>query len=104
LRQEDIDKIVTTYLNRQDVEKYAHVATMAEIRENDYNLNIPRYVDTFEEEAPVDTAKLLADMKSISAEEAQVNQELKDMMADLVVTNPDDQKILDELRGVLDND
>lgn len=102
LRQEDIDKIVTTYLAHEDVDKYAHVATMAEIEENDYNLNIPRYVDTFEEEAPIDTAELLANMKSLSAEEDQLTGELKEMMADLVVTHPEDQKILDDLKGVLD--
>lgn len=102
LRQVDIDKIVQTYLNRTDVEKYAHVASLAEIQENDYNLNIPRYVDTFEEEPPVDTAKLVADVKAISVEETQLKANLKDMMADLVVTNPKDQQILDDLKEVLD--
>lgn len=102
LRQEDIDKIVGTYLARKDVEKYAHVATMDEIRDNEYNLNIPRYVDTFEEEEPVDTAKLLESMKSVSEEERHLTADLKDMMADLVVTHPEDQQILDNLKGVLD--
>ena len=51
LSKENIDKIVETYKKREDVEKYAHVATFEEIKENDFNLNIPRYVDTFEEEA-----------------------------------------------------
>lgn len=46
-RQEDIDKIIETYRKREDVSRYSHVATMAEVIENDYNLNIPRYVDTF---------------------------------------------------------
>lgn len=102
LRQEDIDKIVDTYLARKDSDKYSHVATMDEIRENDYNLNIPRYVDTFEEEEPIDTAKLLESMKTLSNEETQLKAELKEMMADLVVTNPEDQKVLDDLRGVID--
>lgn len=101
LRQQDIDKIVETYLARADVEKYAHVASMDEIRENDYNLNIPRYVDTFEEEPPVDTTKLLTDMKSLSEEETKLTAELKTMMADLVATHPEDQKTLDELKEVL---
>jgi type I restriction enzyme M protein len=102
LRQEDIDKIVDAYLARKDSDKYSHVATMDEIRENDYNLNIPRYVDTFEEEEPIDTAKLLESMKTLSNEETQLKAELKEMMADLVVTNPEDQKVLDDLRGVID--
>ena len=53
LSEENINKIVETYHNREDVDKYAHVATIEEIKENDYNLNIPRYVDTFEEEVVV---------------------------------------------------
>ena len=54
LRKKDIDKIVESYVKREDIEKYAHKATMDEIKENDFNLNIPRYVDTFEEEPKVD--------------------------------------------------
>jgi type I restriction enzyme M protein len=49
LREVDIEKIVKTYKDRVDIDKYSHVATKEEIEENEYNLNIPRYVDTFEE-------------------------------------------------------
>ncbi|MCG4889551.1 SAM-dependent methyltransferase, partial [Parabacteroides distasonis] len=54
LLDEHIDKIVSTYKKREDIERYAHVASFDEIQENDININIPRYVDTFEEEEPVD--------------------------------------------------
>ncbi len=54
LRPEDVAKIAQTYRERQADDKYAHLATLDEIRTNDYNLNIPRYVDTFEEEAEID--------------------------------------------------
>ncbi len=57
LRPRDIDKIVQTYRQRSEEDKYSYKATLSEIAENDYNLNIPRYVDTFEEEEPVDLAK-----------------------------------------------
>jgi len=50
LTQDNIDKIAATYRNRATIEKYSHLATLEEIAENDYNLDIPRYVDTFEEE------------------------------------------------------
>lgn len=60
-----IQRIVDTYIARQDVEKYAHVATLEEIRENGYNLNIPRYVDTFEEDDEIDLAKVRADLVAI---------------------------------------
>lgn len=54
MTDEDIDKIVGAYEDRKDVDKFCHIAKLDEIRENDYNLNIPRYVDTFEEEEPID--------------------------------------------------
>ena len=57
LEQEHIDKIVDAYVKRVDIDKFVHVADMSEIIENGYNLNIPRYVDTFEEEEPVDCDK-----------------------------------------------
>lgn len=81
LRDEDIDKIIKTYKERKDVEKYAHLASIEEIRENDFNLNIPRYVDTFEEEEPIDLEevnKLLEqDNKEIAELEAKINEQLK---------------------------
>ncbi|BDR57448.1 type I restriction-modification system subunit M [Xylocopilactobacillus apis] len=101
LRQEDIDKIITTALERQDVDKYAHVASMQEIIDNDYNLNIPRYVDTFEEEVPVDAKALLSDMREINKEEAKLTAEINQMMEELVGTNPDAQETLDLLKQVL---
>ncbi|MBT9262687.1 type I restriction-modification system subunit M [Lacticaseibacillus paracasei] len=104
LREEDINKIVEAYLAHHDIDKYAHVATMDEIRENDYNLNIPRYIDTFEEEEPVDSAELLSSMKALSKEENRLTTDLKEMMSDLVVTHQEDQQILDELREVLDHE
>ncbi|WP_027950977.1 type I restriction-modification system subunit M [Haliea salexigens] len=54
LSEDNLKKIVDTYKQRQDVDKYAHVASPEEIKENDFNLNIPRYVDTFEEEEEID--------------------------------------------------
>ena len=68
LRDEDIDRIVTTYRERSTQEKYSYVAPLAEIEDNDYNLNIPRYVDTFEPEPPVDLAAVSAELKAIGRE------------------------------------
>lgn len=50
----DIDRVMKAYNDRKDVAKFAHVASLEEIRKNNYNLNIPRYIDTFEEEEPID--------------------------------------------------
>lgn len=65
LEDEHIEKIVKAYTDRADIPKFAHVATMAEIEENGWNLNIPRYVDTFEEEEPVDLVAVKAEIKEI---------------------------------------
>src|SRR5690606_24228129 len=54
LLPEHLDKIVAAFEKRENIEKYAHVATLQQIKDNDYNLNIPRYVDTFEAEAEID--------------------------------------------------
>lgn len=72
LRPEDITKIISTYkcyasgsLSEAEVEKYSHVALLSEIAENDYNLNIPRYVDTFEEEEAVDLKTVSLELKNL---------------------------------------
>ena len=65
MRAEDITKIIDTYKKRNDQDKYSHVAALKEIIENDYNLNIPRYVDTFEEEVAVDLKKVSKELDKI---------------------------------------
>ncbi|WP_442955631.1 N-6 DNA methylase [Paenibacillus sp. LX16] len=81
LTDKNINKIIETYRNRVDVDKYAHVASLEEIKENEFNLNIPRYVDTFEEEQVIDLAevnKLLEqDKQEIAELEAKINEHLK---------------------------
>ncbi|WP_251213071.1 type I restriction-modification system subunit M [Adlercreutzia murintestinalis] len=81
LKPEHIEKIVETYKKRQDVDKYAHVASRDEIKENDYNLNIPRYVDTFEPEEEIDLAevqKLIEqDEKEIAELEKNIAEQLR---------------------------
>lgn len=67
ITDEDIERIVSAYTERKDIEKFCHVATMQEIEENDYNLNIARYVDTFEEEEPVDIVAKKAELAEITA-------------------------------------
>ena len=87
LRDEDIDKIMKTYTARQDVDKYAHVADMAEIEENDFNLNIPRYVDTFEEEAPIDIEATEKELADIDKQIADIMAQFNEMKAQLVKTD-----------------
>ncbi|MFD1631028.1 type I restriction-modification system subunit M [Pseudopedobacter beijingensis] len=76
LREEHIDKIVETYRNRTTIEKYSHLATLKEVEENDYNLNIPRYVDTFEAEEEIDIQAVMQEIKSLEAKRAELDKEI----------------------------
>lgn len=83
LSNANIDKVVETYKRRENVEKYAHVASFEEIKENEFNLNIPRYVDTFEEEEPVDMAAIGETVKDIRKEKAELESSLYEMISSL---------------------
>lgn len=83
LSKEHIDKIVETYKRRENVEKYAHVATFEEIKGNDFNLNIPRYVDTFDEEETIDMAKIGSTIQEIQKEKEKLESSLYNMISSL---------------------
>ena len=76
LTDEQVEKIVDTFIKRETIDKYSYVATIEEIKENDYNLNIPRYVDTFEEEEPIDLQAVSEKIASIDKEIAKLDDEL----------------------------
>lgn len=80
-----IEKIVKTYKAREEVEKYAHIAKLAEIEENDFNLNIPRYVDTFEEEEEVDIKQVNAVLVKVEAELVETEKKMKEYLRELGV-------------------
>ncbi len=88
LRDEDVDRIINTYRNRETVDKYSYVATLAEIAENDFNLNIPRYVDTFEEEPPVDLEAVSKDLKQIEDDLQYTNKTIADFCKQLNISTP----------------
>lgn len=83
LRTQDIEKIVATYESYQSSDKYSYVATAEEIRENDYNLNIPRYVDTFEEEALIDIDVVNTNIANIEAELKEVQAKMSEYLKEL---------------------
>lgn len=87
ITEENIEKIIDTYKNRKDVDKYAHVASYDEIKENDFNLNIPRYVDTFEPEPDIDVNEVKQNIADLDSEIAKVQKEFDEMAADLVETD-----------------
>ncbi len=77
LREEHIEKIIDTFRNRTVIEKYSHLATLKEVEENDFNLNIPRYVDTFEAEEEIDIQAVMAEIKSLEAKRAELDKEIE---------------------------
>ena len=83
LRQTDIDKILATYQARASVDKYAYLADFTELKENDFNLNIPRYVDTFEEEQEIDINAVQAEIVTLEAELADVKLQMAAYMKEL---------------------
>lgn len=87
LKDEHIEKILNAYIKREDIEKYAHVATYEEIVENGYNLNIPRFVDTFVEEEPIDIAQLSKEILETNKKIQQTEKEILTMLDELAVTD-----------------
>ena len=83
LRPEDIRKIVRTCRARASVDKYAYLATFAEIKENEFNLNIPRYVDTFEEEEEIDLMQVRREREQLKEELAALEVEMDGYLKEL---------------------
>ena len=88
LRQEDIEHIVSTYRKREGIGKFSHVAQRSEIEENDYNLNIPRYVDTFEEEEVVDLAAVTVQLVKEETELANTDKAISAFCKELGINPP----------------
>jgi len=83
LRDEDIEKIYEAYKNRKPIDKYAYLSSLNEIKENDFNLNIPRYVDTFEEEDEVDVNVVQREINQLEKELTGIQKEMKSYLEEL---------------------
>ena len=83
LNVDQIEKIKSAYSLRKDIDKFSHVASLEEIKKNDYNLNIPRYVDTSEEKEPVDLAQVVSELVQIESEIEATEKEFVAMLKDL---------------------
>lgn len=83
LRESDLQRILDTVQTRQNVDKYAYLASPAEIAGNDYNLNIPRYVDTFEEEAEIDLMAVRREREQLKAELARLEEQMAGYLKEL---------------------
>ena len=83
LTEDNIAKIIETYKTRESVDKYAYLASFDEIKENDFNLNIPRYVDTFEEEAEIDLDAVRSERFELKAELDSLETEMAGFLKEL---------------------
>ena len=83
ITDEDIDRIYNAYIKRENIDKFAHVASMDEIRENDYNCNIPRYVKTFEEEEQVDIGLAINRIRELNKETENLENQLSKLFDEL---------------------
>ncbi|EGC22315.1 type I restriction-modification system subunit M [Streptococcus sanguinis] len=94
LTADNITKIIETYHEREHVDKYAHVASLEEIKDNDYNLNIPRYVDTFEEEEVVPLSEVAQELTQVRAEIEATSASLFKLLGELEGTTEEAKKEL----------
>jgi type I restriction enzyme M protein len=85
LLNEHIAKIVDAFNGRREIEKYARSVPISEIVDNDFNLNIPRYIDTFEAEGEIDVNAVQAEIESLEAEQVQLNAKMKEFLRELGV-------------------
>lgn len=99
---EHIDEVMNLYTKRETVEKEAFLASFEDIEKNDFNLNIPRYVDTFEEEEPIDLNALLTDMKKTDEEIEKVEGEFLSLMKQLTSTDETIMTSLNDLIGMME--
>ncbi len=88
LRTADIDKILNTYKEHTSNDKYSYVAKVSEVAENDYNLNIPRYVDTFEEEEAIDLTVVSKELKNIEKEIKNTDATIAGFCKELDIDTP----------------
>jgi type I restriction enzyme M protein len=88
LTDENVNKIFATYQKREVIERFSHRASLEEIKENDYNLNIPRYVDTFEAEAEVDIDTVAKELQSLASNESALHKKIATFCKELGIVQP----------------
>ena len=102
MTEADIDSVIALYNKRETVEKEAYLATFEDIEKNDFNLNIPRYVDNFEKEEEVDLNALLAEMKDTDQQIAEVQGEFVSMLRELTSEDENVMASLGSFIGILE--
>ncbi len=83
LRDEDIERIYKAYKDRKDISKYSKAADLKDIEENEYNLNIPRYIDSFEDEDNVDLKSIREEISKLEAERDSLDSSIAKILKDI---------------------
>ena len=99
--EEHIDRVLELYTARKPVDKVAYLASFEDIKANDYNLNIPRYVDTSEEEPEVDIKQLSASIRETNIAIKEGNGTLLEMLGKLTFVNTETKDAVEEFISVL---
>ena len=102
MEKEHIDRVLELYNNRETVEKEAYLASYADIEENDFNLNIPRYVDTTEEEPEVDIKQLSCEFKETDAAIKEANRTFINMLHELTFNSSETRDAVQEFIKVFE--
>ncbi|MCO8294883.1 N-6 DNA methylase [Tetragenococcus halophilus] len=101
LEDQHLNKIIEAYQSRKDIDKFSHLASYEEIIENDYNLNIPRFVDTFEEEEPISLYQTAKDIQEIDKQIESSEKELFEMLNELVTDDEDAKQGIEMFKKLL---
>ena len=104
MTDEHIDSILDLYTKRETVEKESYLASFEDIEKNDFNLNIPRYVDNFEQEKEIDLDELLADMTRTEEELNKVQEEFGSLLKELRTTDSSLMALLNKYIGMIEGD
>jgi len=101
LQEEDLERILQAYKDRKDIHAFMHVATLKEIEDNGYNLNIPRYVDTFEKEPDISLKDVAAEIKGIDEELERTDAELVKQLGELTTDDEDSKQGIQDIINLL---
>lgn len=88
LTDDNIEKIFETYISRKEVVDYAHLATLSEIKNNDFNLNIPRYLNIFEEDIPINLDETANQLSALYLKEQEITSKFLKICEELSIQNP----------------
>ena len=101
MQEEHIDRVLELYRNRESVEKQAYLASYEDIKSNDFNLNIPRYVDTTEEEPEIDLGALIADIRDTDQEIKKSTNTMINMLQELKFSDDETERNMAEFIKIL---